>query len=281
MNKTIWTFWESDNKDINQNILINKCIESWRYHCKDWNIIILNNDNIMFYINEIPIINNSLEWNKYLILSDFLRVYLVYMYGGVWMDVSIFLTENINYFFKDKEKSCILFKEFFDDNNFVICSWLVGSLYPNHTFLGKCLDDIYSFLLDPIKYKNKNNEYLRNLNILEIIEKWQSNFCLFVNSTSIYDNEDYFWIYLIFLKVFWIDKIQDNLIFYNPYNYGRFHKKLDVDFNKIIKKMSINNYKINKLIKFCSSERKLIIDNLISGNYQKNSIIDIILRFGN
>ena len=85
MNKTIWTFWE--NNETHDNFIINKCIKTWYDFNKDWNIIILNNNNLEKYIKNIP---NKLNDYSIQNRSDFYRIYILYYYGGVWLDTSIF-----------------------------------------------------------------------------------------------------------------------------------------------------------------------------------------------
>ena len=55
---------------------------------------------------------------QFKIKRDFYRIYILYYYGGVWVDTSIF-NISIDYFIKDNENKCILFKEKFNTDEHV------------------------------------------------------------------------------------------------------------------------------------------------------------------
>ena len=85
--KNIFTFWH--HEILPHNIKV--CIDSWKYHCKDAEIHIVNFNNLSNYLEE------TISFDKLKIqeISDWIRLNLIYKYGGVWMDASIILTENI------------------------------------------------------------------------------------------------------------------------------------------------------------------------------------------
>ena len=87
--KKIWSYWDGPMPDINK-----MCFLSWKKQLLDWDIKILNKDTIKNY--------NIIKPNNYESLtsttkSDIIRSNLLYIYGGVWMDASIYLTENLNW----------------------------------------------------------------------------------------------------------------------------------------------------------------------------------------
>jgi len=79
----IWTFWEGDN-----NIVVNKCIESWKYYNPGYDIRILNKSNYSRYIDvNIDSIPHSKDFTaRY---SDYIRCLVLAKYGGFWIDASI------------------------------------------------------------------------------------------------------------------------------------------------------------------------------------------------
>ena len=92
-NNYIFSYWH----DFKLNDLMKICIQSWKKYLPDFNIIILNQYNYMNYIDED--INNICNTPQ--LFSDLLRFLLLYKYGGLWLDISVLLTDNISF---DKNK---------------------------------------------------------------------------------------------------------------------------------------------------------------------------------
>lgn len=64
-----------------------KCIESWKkkfppYEIKEW-----NEDN--FDVYAIPYIREAYEQKKYAFVSDYARFFILYKYGGIYLDVDV------------------------------------------------------------------------------------------------------------------------------------------------------------------------------------------------
>ena len=96
INKTIWVCWFQGEENAPEIIKI--CIKSLKkYKPKDYNIQIITDKNINNFI-QIPqyIINKR---NKNIInlahFADILRVLLLNEYGGVWIDATTYLMDNI------------------------------------------------------------------------------------------------------------------------------------------------------------------------------------------
>jgi hypothetical protein len=84
--KKVWTFWDSANPPE----IVNKCIQTWRKHNPNYEIILLNKENILEYLPEVDfskikhIHGNSIE--KF---ADMVRIHILSKYGGIWSDASI------------------------------------------------------------------------------------------------------------------------------------------------------------------------------------------------
>jgi len=88
--KIIYGFWD----DIDNNPVIQSHIRNWKKKIsKEWEIIILNKDNVYKYVEHEFIEkygSGTLDPTRF---ADFLRVELLMKRGGVWMDASIFITD--------------------------------------------------------------------------------------------------------------------------------------------------------------------------------------------
>ena len=76
--------------------LMNKCIASWKKYCPDYEIIEWNED--CFDISKYPYVKFCYENQKWAFLSDFVRLVVVYEYGGVYFDTDGELVKNLDEF---------------------------------------------------------------------------------------------------------------------------------------------------------------------------------------
>lgn len=67
--------------------LAQKCIESWKKHCPDYEIIEWNEDN--FDIKSNRYVKEAYEAKKYAFVTDYVRLYVLYTHGGVYMDTDV------------------------------------------------------------------------------------------------------------------------------------------------------------------------------------------------
>jgi hypothetical protein len=81
--KTIWMFWDHDKTKLIQQIESHN-----KKNLPSWKIIYLNNTTIHDYISSFPSkINTLIPQHK----ADWIRLYLISHYGGVWCDASIII----------------------------------------------------------------------------------------------------------------------------------------------------------------------------------------------
>ena len=64
-----------------------KCIESWKKYCPDYEIIEWNEDNINIDMN--PYTRWCYDKKKYAFLSDYIRLWVIEKYGGIYFDVDV------------------------------------------------------------------------------------------------------------------------------------------------------------------------------------------------
>lgn len=67
--------------------LMNKCINSWRKYLPDYEIVEWNEDN--FDINSNMYLKEAYENKKYAFASDYIRLFVLYNYGGIYMDTDV------------------------------------------------------------------------------------------------------------------------------------------------------------------------------------------------
>lgn len=91
----IWTMWWQGEEEIPQTVRM--CFESIKIHSSNCDFIIVTKDNISEYIRVPAYIEQKV--NKGIIsfthFSDIVRMNLLKEYGGLWLDSSIFVTDDI------------------------------------------------------------------------------------------------------------------------------------------------------------------------------------------
>ena len=93
INKVIHYCWFGGNP---KSDLINRCIESWKKYCPDYDIIEWNEAN--FDINMFEYTKQAYKEKKYAFVSDVARLYIIYNYGGIYLDTDIELKDSLDDF---------------------------------------------------------------------------------------------------------------------------------------------------------------------------------------
>lgn len=123
--KIIHTVWFSDAKDsedsLNKSSLSNvsnsqgsfhtsntpdvpaevrDCMESWKMHLPDYEIKIWNAENYDFSL--CPYAGEAYELGRYAFASDYVRLWALYQYGGIYFDSDIQVVKNFDHLLKHK-----------------------------------------------------------------------------------------------------------------------------------------------------------------------------------
>lgn len=89
--KTIHYCWFGNGK---KSELMNKCIKSWREKLPEYKIVEWNEHN--FDINICPYVKEAYDARKYAFVSDFARFYILYNYGGIYMDTDVEVLKSLD-----------------------------------------------------------------------------------------------------------------------------------------------------------------------------------------
>ena len=74
--------------------LAQKCIESWRRWCPEYEIVEWNEDS--FDINSKRYVKEAYEAKKFAFVTDYVRLYAMYTVGGVYMDTDVMLLKSLD-----------------------------------------------------------------------------------------------------------------------------------------------------------------------------------------
>lgn len=94
--KTIWTYWE--NPDTLPRT-VKMCMESWKKHNSDYEVILLTKKNYMGYVTlpeGVRLHPNFHDYSER--FSELIRLYVLVEYGGVWLDARTLVSGRLNLF---------------------------------------------------------------------------------------------------------------------------------------------------------------------------------------
>ena len=91
----IWSMWWQGEDNLPK--VVNLCFESIRKHCGSHKFIIITKDNYRDYIDLPEYIFRKLEAGiiRLTHFSDIVRMYLLSRHGGMWIDSTVLVTEDI------------------------------------------------------------------------------------------------------------------------------------------------------------------------------------------
>lgn len=140
--KIIHYVWVGNNEKPKD---IKMCMKTWKKHLKDYEIIEWNEKN--FDINSNKFVKEAYEAKKWAYVSDYIRAYAIYNYGGIYLDTDVLVVESLD--------SLLDNKAFVGYENPQYPFTAVFGAEKNHPFIKDMLDyyDNKSFEFD------KNNQY--------------------------------------------------------------------------------------------------------------------------
>lgn len=172
--KIIWMYWDSEIPE-----LVKRCFKQVKRLNPEYQVNIISSENISEFCDlDFSIYNNLTPQQK----SDLLRFFLLYYYGGIWLDASIIIYTNLEWitdFCKKNKTSSFgyyraantIIKEYP-----VIENWLLASEKGN-IFFKKWLDELsYALKIGVKNYiseikntKSNYSEYFQNIGLLEYL----------------------------------------------------------------------------------------------------------------
>ena len=89
--KTIHYCWFGNN---DKPTIVKKCIESWEKNLSDYEIIEWNEETFNIECNDF--VKEAYEKKMYAFVSDYVRVYALYNYGGIYLDTDVEVNKSFN-----------------------------------------------------------------------------------------------------------------------------------------------------------------------------------------
>ena len=71
-----------------------RCMESWKKYCPDYKIMAWNEQNFDFSTNRYA--QQAYEAKRYAFVSDYVRLAVLYEYGGIYLDTDVELVRPLD-----------------------------------------------------------------------------------------------------------------------------------------------------------------------------------------
>lgn len=84
----VWVGGNPKSKDIQ------RCMKTWKKYLKDYEIIEWNETN--FDINSNKFVKEAYEAKKWAYVSDYIRAYAIYNYGGIYLDTDVLVVDELD-----------------------------------------------------------------------------------------------------------------------------------------------------------------------------------------
>lgn len=135
--------------------LIKKCIESWKENLIDYKFIEWNEEN--FKIESNNFVKEAYYAKKYAFVSDYVRAYALYNYGGIYLDTDVEVFKSFDDLLDNKSFWG------FEEKNFIGTS-TIGSI-PKNKFLKEFLNSY-----EKKGFKQKDGTYNMDTNVYIVTE---------------------------------------------------------------------------------------------------------------
>ena len=148
--------------------LAKKCIQSWKEKLPDYKIIEWNENN--FDINSNRYVKEAYENKKYAFVTDYLRLYALYNYGGIYMDTDVEVLKSLDCFLNHKAFSG------FENNNYIPTGIMASEA--KNKWIELLLKDY-----DNLPFIKEDGSMDLTTNVIRISNKTKENYNLMLNDT--------------------------------------------------------------------------------------------------
>ena len=129
------------------NSLAVRCIESWKVFAPDYEIKLWNEES--FDIDEFEYVKFAYENKKYAFVTDFVRLFVLKKYGGIYLDSDVELTKSLDRFLIHKAFSGF-------EDNYIVPTGIMASVKN-----GIWVTDLLSYYMDV-----NNKKFIPNTKII-------------------------------------------------------------------------------------------------------------------
>lgn len=143
-----------------------ECITSWKKYCPNYEIVEWNEDN--FDINENQYVKEAYENRKYAFVTDYVRLYALYNYGGIYMDTDVEVVKELDHFLIHQAFSGF-------ESNYFVPTGIMGA-QKNNLWIKDLLDEYQN-----LSFYKENGELDLTTNVIRITKLTTEKYNLNLN----------------------------------------------------------------------------------------------------
>lgn len=243
--KKIFIYWAQGFD--NAPMIVKKCLKTWKKHNPDYEIIELDDDNLIEWIDINQYVKNKCITKTS--LSDLIRICLLKKHGGIWCDATTYCMKPLSEWINDYIQSGFFAYEMTNDR--LLSSWfLYGE--PDNYIVNKWFEETI--------------KYIENMQMIGLPE-YKVTLNLWKKQKYV---QHYFWFHYLFGDLYKNDKVFKKAWDVNKkidaeecfYLMGKLTSKMDKKIEEHMKNSGVNMYKVTYKYGVC----------------EKNSVVDFLLR---
>lgn len=104
--RIIWAYWNGTEPPP----LVQRCLDSWAFFNPHFSIRVLNDERLAEYLPQLPAQLQELPVAK---RSDWIRLELLRLHGGIWIDASTILTQPLDWVLEQQQRTQAEFVGYF------------------------------------------------------------------------------------------------------------------------------------------------------------------------
>jgi len=149
------------------------CIASWEKYLPNYRRVLWNESN--FDVTEIPYVREAYEARKYAFVTDYVRLYALHKYGGIYMDTDVEVVRNFD--------SLLDLPAFsgFESDHFVPTGIMASQIG------GKWIEELLTYYTDR-HFKNPQGDYDLTTNTQVITKLMEARGLALNNTYQLFDN---------------------------------------------------------------------------------------------
>ena len=116
--------------------LLQQCIASWKRYLPEYEIRLWNMTS--FDYDSVPFTRDALANKKWAFVSDYVRLYALYNYGGIYLDSDVFVFGKLDKLLQNRLFTGLEMRD--KEHTQIYCEAAIIGAEPGHPFIKKCLD---------------------------------------------------------------------------------------------------------------------------------------------
>lgn len=116
--------------------LLRQCLASWKRYLPEYEIRLWKRDSMDY--DAVPFTRDALLQKRWAFVSDYVRLYALYHYGGIYLDSDVLVFGKIDDMLRDRFFTGLEMRD--KEHRQIYCESAIMGSEPRHPFIKLCLD---------------------------------------------------------------------------------------------------------------------------------------------